>query len=306
MPNKLTHEFVFECYAKENYSLNSIYKNNKTKDQLTCPVGHQIEMRFNTFQQGYRCGKCAGNEKHSHEFVFECYAKENYSLNSIYKNCRTKDQLTCPFGHQIEMRFDSFQQGGHRCLKCSGLEKLTQDYVCKFYYKENYILNSIYKNASTKDSLICPKGHEITMRFDNFKHGYRCSVCFFKKNIGENHYNFNPNRDEISLNKRLRKVFTKDWRIKYMKDDPNYNNFLSNPDDYTVDHIIPVKLFCELTVKYNLNEYKIKNIINHRDNLQLLTWRENSKKYTKGSLFEAVNYLINNGIKFENFQNIAV
>jgi hypothetical protein len=125
-------------------------------------------------------------------------------------------------------------------------------------------------------------------------------------NIGETYIQFNLNRKTIPLNQRLRKKFKKDWRIKYMKDDPNYNNFLLNPDDYTVDHIIPVSLFCELTIRYNLNEYKIKNIINHIDNLQLLTVKDNRDKWYKGSLFEAANYLINNGIQFEKVQTITI
>ena len=303
---KHSHEYISNYYKEHDYIMNNIYENSKTKDLLTCPVGHQIEISFNSFQAGRRCGKCSGLEKHSQEFISNYYKKHNYTLNSIYINSQSKDQLTCPVGHEIQMKFASFRHG-YRCLTCSGSEKLTHEYISNYYKEHDYILNSIYENCKTKDQLTCPNGHEIEIRFNDFQQGRRCRHCFYDNNTGKNHYNFNPNREEIPLNKRLRKVFTKDWRIKYMKDDPNYNNFISNPDDYTVDHIIPVKLFCELTVKYNLNEYKIKNIINHIDNLQLLTWLENSKKRDKGSsLFEATNYLINNGIKFENFQTVAV
>ena len=87
-----------------------------------------------------------------------------------------------------------------------------------------------------------------------------------------------------------------------MKDDLKYQDFLLNPKDYVVDHIIPVKLFCQLYTKYNLNEEQVKEIVNRRDNLQLLTWKKNWKKFTKGSsLFEATQYLINNGVPFETF-----
>jgi hypothetical protein len=83
-----------------------------------------------------------------------------------------------------------------------------------------------------------------------------------------------------------------------MKTDPNYNNFLLNVGGYTLDHIIPVKLFCKLHTNYNLNEEHTKNIINRRDNLQLLTKDENFKKAAKGSIYEAAQYLMLNGIKF--------
>lgn len=130
----------------------------------------------------------------------------------------------------------------------------------------------------------------------------------FEYNIGETYIRFNNLKNkEIPLNDRLRKVFRKNWIAKYMKHDPKYQEFLSNRDAYTVDHVIPVKLFCELTIKYNLNEYKIKSVINHIDNLQLLTVKDNRSKWHNGSsLCEAANYLMNNGIQFEKVQTITI
>ena len=303
---KHSHEYVYNYYKEHAYTMNSIYKHTKHKDSLICPVGHEIKMRFNNFQQGSRCLTCSGSEKHSHDYVYNYYKEHNYIMNSIYNNSQTKDQLTCPVGHNIKIKFHNFKQGT-RCIKCAGVEKLSHEYVLNSYAKENYTMKSIYNGMSKKDKLICPMGHEIEMTYNHFKQGTRCVKCHIEKYSGENNSNWNPNREEISLNQRLRKTFRNNWITKHMKDDPNYNNFLLNPDAYTVDHIIPVKLFCELTIRYNLNEYKIKNIINHRDNLQLLTVKENSIKWYKGSsLFEAANYLVNNGIQFENFQTIAV
>ena len=57
-----------------------------------------------------------------------------------------------------------------------------------------------------------------------------------------------------------------------------------------------------LNNQYNLNDQIIKDIINQRSNIQLLTKKQNHSKFNKGSsLFEATQYLINNGISFETF-----
>ena len=175
----LTHEYVFNYYSNENYFMKSIYKNNKTKDNVTCPVGHDIEIRFNNFKNmGQRCLKCSNLLKLlSHEEVFEYYASEQYTMNSIFNGCMNKDKLICPVGHNIEIRFNGFKSG-NRCRKCSGLEKHSQEFVFNYYGKENYTLNSIYKNSRTKDFLTCPVGHNIEITFNGFKSGNRCFKCF--------------------------------------------------------------------------------------------------------------------------------
>ena len=114
---KLEHEYIFNYYANEQYTMHNIYKGMKYKDKLTCPVGHKIEMSFNSFRQGKRCFKCFGSEKNSHDYVFEFYANEQYIMHNIYINALTKDQLTCPVGHEIKITFNKFQLGG-RCRIC--------------------------------------------------------------------------------------------------------------------------------------------------------------------------------------------
>jgi hypothetical protein len=303
---KLTHEYVFNCYASEKYTIHNIYNGSKNKDSLICPVGHEIEMIFNVFQQGGRCIKCCKNIlkekfKLSHKYVFNYYELENYTMKSIYINNKTKDDLICPVGHNIKTTFNSFKKG-KRCFKCFGSGKHTHEYVYNFYNNENYKMISIYNGSKNKDQLICPVGHDIDMTFNSFQQGNRCGICFNINNTGKNHYNYNLNREELPLNFRLRSSHPKSWIIKFMKNDPKYQEFILNPDEFVVDHIIPVKLFCELFTKYSLDEQQVKDIINKIDNLQLLTREQNWNKFIKGSsLFEATHYLINNGVPFEKF-----
>ena len=223
-------------------------------------------------------------------------------ISKLYINNSSKLELICPNNHFFNISYNKFNLG-RRCKHCSGKEKFTNEYVFNYYKNEGYFLKNIYKNIFYKNKLICPNGHNIEITFNNFKnHNSRCNYCYRELNYGENHPNFNPKREEIPLNQRLRNFHKKSWIIKNMKDDPNYKNFLLKPNDYVVDHIIPIKLFYQLFSKYNLDEQQIKFIINQKHNLQLLTLEQNHKKFTKGSsLFEATQYLINNGIPFEKF-----
>lgn len=126
-----------------------------------------------------------------------------------------------------------------------------------------------------------------------------------KKNSGENAKNWNPNREELKLVQRLRKSFGRMWVINNMKHDPNYNDMLLNKNKYNVDHIIPVSIFRDIVVEYDLDPDIIRTIINKKENLQLLTKEENTIKSNKGCLFKACQYLMLNGIKLIKEKNHA-
>lgn len=241
--------------------------------------------------------------KLTQKFVEDYYAKYGYILKSIYKGMHYKDTVICPANHEIEMTYKNFKSHGNRCAVCSGVAKLTHEHVDNYYKANGYTLQNIYKNNTFKNKLVCPEGHIVYINFRDFKHdNTRCRTCYLNSNWGENHHSFNPNREEITLNLRLRTTRKKKWIIKHMKSDPNYNEFIKDPDSYVIDHIIPVKLFCQLHTKYNLDETEVRKIINQRENLQLLTYDQNRDKGTNGSsLFEATNFLINNGMSIMKF-----
>lgn len=117
---KLSHDFVSNYYKDNGYTMTSIYTNARTADELICPVGHKIKMSFNNFKdKENRCLVCSGHEKLSHEFVFNYYKSEGYTLKSIYNGCSNKDDLICPDGHNIKMTLDNFKYGNKRCRVCA-------------------------------------------------------------------------------------------------------------------------------------------------------------------------------------------
>jgi len=178
---KLTYEHVKEMVEKEGYKLISKeYRNIKTKLELMCPKGHKFKMIWNGFQQNQRCPICAGNQKHSYEYIKEFIEKEGYKLLSKeYKNANTKLKLECTEGHKFWMRWSHFKKN-HRCHICyKNSLKLTYEKIKEGIEKEGYkLLSKEYRNCRAKLELECDKGHKFFIRWNNFQQGQRCSTCY--------------------------------------------------------------------------------------------------------------------------------
>lgn len=231
--------------------------------------------------------------KFSYEYVKEYIElKIGYKLLSEeYIDSRTKLKLKCEKDHIFKATFDNIKNNNTRCMKCVKYElglkyKHDFNYIKSYFNKYNYKLTSeIYINSKIKLNLICPKGHKCQINYNNFKSGTRCKICKYEKHSeqfsGENNPAWKDDRESLKIIKRLRKSFSRSWIRNNMKHDNNYNKFLLNPNEYHLDHIIPISAFSELFKDKNFNETKLKKIVNHKRNLQLLTEKENLKKSIK-------------------------
>jgi len=167
---KLTLDFVSKEFEKRGYILLSKkYKNNHKKLQALCPRKHRIELLYNHFQQGIGCSVCSGNNKKTIEEVRKEFEKREYILLSKeYKNNQQKLKILCPNKHNIEIIYQSFQQG-IGCSVCSGNNKKTIEEVKKEFEKRGYILLSKeYKNNHKKLKILCPREHRIEISYTNF------------------------------------------------------------------------------------------------------------------------------------------
>lgn len=54
---------------------------------------------------------------------------------------------------------------------------LSNDYVKNYIESFNYILNDVYKHSKIKLNLICDYGHNVSIRWNDFHQGHRCSEC---------------------------------------------------------------------------------------------------------------------------------
>jgi hypothetical protein len=181
MAKRITYEFMKSEFEKEGYIyLDTEYKNSKSKMNYQCYEGHEHSIIWDSWKNGNRCPSCYGNTKPTFEHVKKSFDEENYSLLvNEYINSHIKLDYTCPNGHKHSIRWNNWQQG-QRCPYCAGLVKLTVEYVRQSFEKEHYILLSEeYKGAFTKLNYTCPKGHNHSIKWNDWQQGYRCPYCAY-------------------------------------------------------------------------------------------------------------------------------
>jgi 5-methylcytosine-specific restriction endonuclease McrA len=189
MSKKHTIEFIRGQFEKEGYTFSSEeYVNSKTLLKYVCPEGHNGTITWNGWQQGCRCAECGGSKKLTIEFIREQFEKEGYTLVSdVYVNSKTPLKYVCLNKHEGEIMWCNWKQG-KRCKKCSGIEKLTVQFVRKQFEKEGYtLITKVYINNKQKLEYICPKNHECSTQWDRWIQGHRCSKCWYESNKGKNH-----------------------------------------------------------------------------------------------------------------------
>ena len=200
MGRKLTYEFVKEQFEKEGYKLLSEgYKGVYQKLAYECPKGHKHSISWNNWSQGKRCFYCAIYKKANKKrldinFIRSEFEKESYRLLTIrYTGSTQKLKYICSKGHEHSIIWSSWQQG-HRCPYCKNVMKIDINFIKSEFKKEEYkLLSKAYINSKQKLWYKCSKGHEHSIKWNDFQQGCRCPTC---KNIvcsiriyGEN----NPN-----------------------------------------------------------------------------------------------------------------
>ena len=176
---KLTDTFVENSFEKEDYKLLSKYKNSSSRLKYICPKRHIGYIKWDHWRDGHRCAECAGNKKHTLEFVKNELEKEKYKLLSdIYVNSYTPLRYRCPNNHVGTISYANWSIG-HRCLECSGKAKKTIEFISDEVAKEGYKLKTTYyENCDQKLHLICPNGHDYCVSWDNWNHSKsRCTKC---------------------------------------------------------------------------------------------------------------------------------
>lgn len=120
---KLTYTFVKNYFQKENCKLlEDKYINSGTKMNYICKCGNKSNITWDDFKFGYRCMKCAGNEKHTYEYIFNYFKEQNCKLlETEYINAHTKMKYICSCGYETNIIFNSFLKGT-RCMTC-GFDK---------------------------------------------------------------------------------------------------------------------------------------------------------------------------------------
>lgn len=180
-------------FNKINYTLLSDGCNIQSdKIYYMCDKQHKNTMTLKNFLKGRRCPNCAGNVKHTYNYISNKLKLEGYKLLSKeYINNKTKLDVECPSGHIYKVCFDKWRDGC-RCPHCAGNACLNLRIIEERLRTFNYILlpNQIYKGNKVKLKMICDEGHFVEISPDNFNIGRRCSTCYNLNRSGENHWNW--------------------------------------------------------------------------------------------------------------------
>jgi hypothetical protein len=202
---KHTFEYIKQYFKDNNCELlEENYVNNHTKMKYKCNCGYISMITFGNFQAGQRCLECAGCKKWSHKDVSQFFQKRGCELlEDKYINSITKMKYKCSCGNISQTTLGNFKSG-KRCMKCSGNEKYTFEYVFDFFKSRGCeLLETVYKNARTVMKYKCKCDSIDKIRFDDFRGGAFCHNCAINKRAGINHYNYNPNlTDEERINRR--------------------------------------------------------------------------------------------------------
>lgn len=177
---KYTIDEVRKLFEKDGYELLSKeYVNCKTKLQYRCPNGHIRETTFDSFKNGNkRCPACQKTEKHTIEYVKQCFEDCNYKLlDTEYNNCSQKLKYICDKGHKTEIDFHHFQRG-RRCGKCLNRDLFVFDDVNKYFEEQGCkLLTSEFINMTQDLEYICACGNKNTKTFTNFRICQGCNEC---------------------------------------------------------------------------------------------------------------------------------
>ena len=191
---KHSYEYVRSYFESFGFTLVSKdYNNNRQKLDYMCPKGHTNSIPFCRFKNGNRCPDCCKNKHYSYEEVEQKFKERQYKLiTKTYKNGSDKLEYECPEGHNGSIKFYSFVQGSG-CLVC-GIDKSRKaransyEQVKKAFEAEGYtLISDSYVRDKDKLGYICPKGHQHSMAYSDFRSGYRCRFCAIENNKGANH-----------------------------------------------------------------------------------------------------------------------
>lgn len=177
-----------------NYS-KVIYKNQKTKIKIICPIHGEFEQLPDDHLNGCGCPKCAGNLKFTQEEFFEKANRihgNNYNFSQFeYKGYYEKGKVICnKCGKTFYISAGNFLNG-KGCSECNNKEagkrrRLEIDKFIEFSRKvhgDKYDYSKVkYINSITKVEIICPiHGPFFQIPTNHIYNEQGCPICSSSK-----------------------------------------------------------------------------------------------------------------------------
>lgn len=199
MGKKLEQKEVDELLKCKNISTKELFTNTRTSIKCNCLIcSHEWNTNIKTLRKGHGCPNCAGNAKHTIDYVLELLKSKNMSLESNYKNTYTDIDIRCL---KCNYKFTAKLSTLHGCANCAGIAKFKNEYVQSFLASKNISTTDNYVNIKHKLNCICNIcNHTWKTTFKTLHYGdSSCPNCISKKYSQEYVDNFLKSRN-ISTN----------------------------------------------------------------------------------------------------------
>ena len=163
-----------------------------------------------------------GTKKYTLEEVSKMLkAKGFILLEKEYINRKTPMLVQCENGHTVKKTLNSVISSNTKCNKCNGTYRYTYQDVLEICKGNNFeLISKKYINARTPLEVKCEKGHITRKVLPTIKNSY-CDKCARENTRGENHYNYNPNKNYEEREKMRDLRENVEWREEVYKKD-NY------------------------------------------------------------------------------------
>jgi hypothetical protein len=289
-------KYVYKFFRDQGCELlEEDYINCNTKMKFKCNCKNISYKTFRNFMYSKQCKKCSGLETLTYEYVYNFFKEMGYELlDKVYINSKTKMNCICKNNHKIKKSYESLKSdyGCQVCYtnKAGDTARFSFDYVFNYFKEKGFtLLETEYKNTSTPMKAMChAKNHIVYVLLSTLQRNCGCRKCYLESNCGEGNPRWNPNRTirqrSIYLNFDIK-------RLKLLKEDPNYNNYLLSKqkvknkiiqiNEYEVDHIFPKKAFIDNNLDIIYGIKIIKRICNCIENLRIISFKENRNKNGK-------------------------
>lgn len=206
--HKLTFSKVNSSLLSEGYILlETKYINSSTVMRTLCPAGHNYNISWNNWSQGYRCSKCSGRTKKSISEIASEVNKEGYRLLSTeYVDCKTPIELVCENNHRYQVSWDNWNSKGSRCPKCNNVGESIQEKEL-FSFVNKIAPNSIRHNRI----IVAPFELDIVIPDKKVAIEY-CGLYWHSELLGKSK-TYHKNKLDLCVKKgyRLVTIFEDEW-----------------------------------------------------------------------------------------------
>ena len=164
------------------------YDPKSYKIDCLCPSGHVTRVCYYSWRTNVnKCSLCPKKTTKplniTIEILRDIFQESGCTLLSTqYERCDKPIKYMCPKSHETEMNFTTWKRSKLKCKECLKeyhikTQKLSFEFIKNEFTKRGYkLLSTEYKNALSKLSFECDKGHIGFTSFSNFCR-ITCAEC---------------------------------------------------------------------------------------------------------------------------------